>query len=719
MKRGLFILFSVLFLLPVMAKRKNVDSVNMNDTLAERTQVVDTLASVKSVKTEENRQGTQSADTIKKKRTIYSWRYSGQLAVKEDAGLDTSMFNFYVNNPALRKTISLQTLGTLGAPAQSAIFVDRENKTDFLFFQPFQIYYKPSNEILYFNTKTPFSYINYYGGGTNRRDNRHLEAILSINVKKRFNFGLYGDWTKAYGAYTSLSTRNYNAGYFMSYDGQHSQFGFSVSLNGYENYESGGFINDRYITDPKNTGNMDAVNIPVHFNDNAWSKVRNWNMSFNYRYNIGIEKDVEITPDSFATEIIPVTSIIYTFSSESDWRRFYERSNMSAGVMVDSFYHNYRLSDERNLNRISTTDSTRYWQMKHTLGVSLNEEYNTLMKFGFAAYAVLKTKKYTYLDEAGCIKAGEVSPQKDSLGYILNSSYSRDFRNKFGVGAILSKHQGPVFTYQVYGEYYFLDEKQTASSFEIGGNLHSSAMWGKQNVEIGANVKFERYCPDFFEDYYFSNHIKWDNDFENKQDFIVNGFVNFPSFAFYKDFGIEVRADFRNLNNYIFWNKYAKPEQCEDNVQVLTLTAKERVRVWRLHWDNELTFQQSSEQKVLPLPQLCWFSSAYLLFERLFKVLNVQIGVDMRWNSSYYAPNYMPATGQFFVQDVDAPDYQKYGKYLYMDAFINFQLKNARFYVEFNHFNSLWTKHYNSLYMRGYAMDPKYVKFGLSFTLAR
>ncbi len=706
MKRWIFIIVLLPFFFDSMAKKR--EAVVVPDSVSV------TLTPDSIILTE------KKEDKLDKKvsRDIVSWKYKGALTEKETAGLDTSMVEFYINNPAQKQTIALQTLGNLGSPAQSAIFMDRVGKTDFVFFKPFQIYYKPSEDILFFNTKRPFSYLNYYGGGTHNRDNRRLDGLFSVNVNKKMNFGLYGDWTKAYGCYNSLSTKNYGAGFFASYDGVHQQFGTSISFNGFESYENGGFTNDRNITDPKNTGRMDPMNIPTFFSDNDWTKVRNWNVAFNYRYNIGLEKEVEVKPDSFTVEVIPITSIIYNFSSESDWRRFYERNLVSVGLMVDSFYHRYNLSDSLYYNKISTSDSTRFWKMKHTVGISLNEEYNTLMKFGFAAYASITTKKYTYLDKALTTGSGEITPHNDSLGFRYNPAYSSILRHRFGVGAVLSKHLGEAFTYNFYGEYYFLDEKKTASTFEVGGTMNSKANWGKQLVQIGASAKFERYCPDFFEEYYYSNHIEWQEDFENKQDLSINGYLSFPTFAFYDGLGLDFTADFKNLNNYIFWNEKAKPEQYTENLQVLTFALKERARIWRVHWDNALAFQQTSNDKVLPLPQLSWYSSAYFRFDKLFKVLNIQLGVDMRWNSAYYAPNYMPATGQFFVQDPNSIDYQKYGDYVYMDAFINFHLKRVRFYVEFNHLNKLWTNHYNYLYMRGYAMDPSYLKFGLSATLA-
>ena len=667
---------------------------------------------------EESVVDTIEVKKVEKPKNIYCWTYSDDIGTEKEGGIDTSMNNFYVNNKALRETIALQYLGNLGSPAQSAIYIDRVNRTDYLFFRPYQIYYKPVNEILFFNTKLPFSYINYYSGGTTNRDNRRLNGLFTVNVNPKFNFGMYGDWTKAYGAYQSLSTKNFNSGFWGTYKGLHNEVAAAISFNGYENYESGGFTNDDYITDPKNTGNTEAKLIPVFWENGHWNKLRNWNAFLNYKFHIGFDKEIPINDDSSTYEFTPVTSIVYTFKSELDKKRFYE-SNFSHESNIDSFFHAYNLPDSLLYNTTSTLDSSRYWQMDHTLGVVLNEEYNTLMKFGFAAYVSAKIRKYSYLDKELSLNSGEVPEKQKNAGYLMNLRYNSTFRNRVGVGAKLFKNSGEAFTYSFFGEYYFINEKKNAASFNFGGNISSKANWGKQRVEIEAKANYEHYCPDFFEEYYFSNHIEWNNDFENKQAFNLYGSLSFPTFAFYDGLGVTFKAGLNNLKNYVFWNEKALPEQYENNLQLLTLSVRQLGRVWRIHWNNELTFQQCSNDRVLPLPKLSWYSSAYFQFSHILKVLNIQAGVDFRWNSAYYAPNYYPATTQFFIQDSESKNYRKYGNYVYMNAFVNFQLKGVRFYVEFNHLNKIWSNKYNYLILRGYALDPSYLKLGVSATLAR
>ncbi len=717
----IFIPFSLLFGALMDVGASDVDSLS-----AQSADIVVNGDSSAAVSSMESKNLDLKSDSLRKKerqdsialersnRRIYGWHSEGALGYRREADMDTTMERFYINNHALRKTINLQTLGNLGSPSQSAIFVDRLNKTNFLFFRPYQDFYTSMEDVVFYNTKDPFSILEYYGGGSHNRDNRFIDGLFTVNANSKLNFGLYGNWTKAYGPYLSLSTKYHNSGFFSSFVGGSFEYMAAVSFNGFESYENGGFTDDRNITDPKNTGNMEPANVPVFFMDNSWNRVHNWNAYLNLKKHFGFDREVSVSKDSSTYIFVPVTSIVYTMNMESDWRRYTVNNLNVGGVKVDSFYHSYNLNDKFLCDSLHTMDSTRFWQIRQNLGITLNEEFNRLMRFGLAAYLAFDVKKYTYLDREKSLASGPTTYENDSLGFLLNPNYSVLYRKKLGVGAKLSKHTGEAFTYDFFGEYYFLDEKEKAGSLNLGGTLSSKANWGRQRVEIEANAQYDRECPDFFEEYYFSNHISWNRDFDYKNTMTIDGSLRFPSFAFYDKLGLSATAVLKNLSNYIYWDKHALPQQHDGTIQLLTFSLKEHACVWHFHWDNDFVFQKCSEESILPLPSLNWYTTAYLRFDQLFHVLNLQVGVDARWNSAYYAPNYLPATGQFFLQDPESDTYQKYGDYMYMNAYVNLQLKRVRFYLQMNHLNKLWTNKYNSLYMRGYAMDPSYLKFGLS-----
>ena len=64
----------------------------------------------------------------------------------------------------------------------------------------------------------------------------------------------------------------------------------------------------------------------------------------------------------------------------------------------------------------------------------------------------------------------------------------------------------------------------------------------------------------------------------------------------------------------------------------------------------KVAYQLSSDKSVLPLPQISLYTNMYLKF-KVAKVLMVQLGANMYYNTSYYAPYYEPATQQFQIQD--------------------------------------------------------------------
>ena len=104
--------------------------------------------------------------------------------------------------------------------------------------------------------------------------------------------------------------------------------------------------------------------------------------------------------------------------------------------------------------------------------------------------------------------------------------------------------------------------------------------------------------------------------------------------------------------NYVFFNGKGLPEQSSKNIQVVSARIKQDIMYRAFGWENEVAYQLSSEKSQLPLPDISAYSNIYLAF-KLAKVLTVQIGANVYYNTAYYAPYYEPATQQFQVQEED------------------------------------------------------------------
>jgi len=94
----------------------------------------------------------------------------------------------------------------------------------------------------------------------------------------------------------------------------------------------------------------------------------------------------------------------------------------------------------------------------------------------------------------------------------------------------------------------------------------------------------------------------------------------------------------------------------------------------------------------------------------LFKVLHFQLGVDCRYNTAYYANAYMPATGQFYLQDET-----RIGDYPLMNVYANFHLKRTRFFLMYYNISDLLFDKKEYFTVPNYALNPGMFKFGISW----
>ncbi|MCG8582026.1 MAG: putative porin, partial [Bacteroidales bacterium] len=150
------------------------------------------------------------------------------------------------------------------------------------------------------------------------------------------------------------------------------------------------------------------------------------------------------------------------------------------------------------------------------------------------------------------------------------------------------------------------------------------------------------------------------------------------------------------------------PAQTSTVVQVFNARLKKHFKLGRIHSVNDVIVQYTSHDEYIPVPKLALYNSTYYQ-NTLFQVLHFQIGFDARYNSQYYAPMYMPASGQFVNQRS-----QKVGNYPFVDVFANLQLKRARIYVKFDHVNEGYPNEpYYTSYQ--YPGNPRSLKFGVSW----
>lgn len=146
-------------------------------------------------------------------------------------------------------------------------------------------------------------------------------------------------------------------------------------------------------------------------------------------------------------------------------------------------------------------------------------------------------------------------------------------------------------------------------------------------------------------------------------------------------------------------------------ISLFTVSLSQDFKLGPLHWDNVITYQKSSDNDVIPLPDINIYSNLYLRF-KIARVLKCDLGADIRYFTKYYAPDYSPALGQYAVQTGNVR--VKTGNYPLVNAYANFHLKRTRFFVMMSHVNGgSGSKEY--FLTPHYPLNGRIFRFGLSW----
>jgi len=125
--------------------------------------------------------------------------------------------------------------------------------------------------------------------------------------------------------------------------------------------------------------------------------------------------------------------------------------------------------------------------------------------------------------------------------------------------------------------------------------------------------------------------------------------------------------------------------------------------------DNLFIYQKNASEEIIHLPSFNFYNSTYFDFYLFKKILKLNIGTSIRYNSSYYIDAYDPASGLFYQQNS-----LKIGNYPYFDFFVNMKLKKALFFFTLEHINHRMSG-YQYFSVLHYPQNPRVFRFGLSW----
>ncbi len=673
---------------------------------------------------------------------IFQWVIDPRLGTVIPAeNNDTIVHNYQNNNLTEGYTGQYNILGNLASPRLNRIFMNRERLSDHIFLDPYSFFRGSLSDFRFTNTLSPVTNLAYNKCGNNQNGEDRIRAYFASNINKISGFGFKLDYSYGRGYYNASANSLFGGTLFGYYRGEKYQMHAYINANHIKTGENGGIENDRYIMDPQSfQSSYGSKDIPTNLSD-TWNRNNEQNFYLTHNYSVGITRDIEI-PDSLKPqppsetellsqlndsirgilredsirrqltvdslllawqnslivpqEFLPVTSFIHTLDIQR-MQHTHIAKNTPASWYTNHYYGSWNKVD----------DETDAMSVRNTLGIAIREGFSKWAAMGLTAYASHKLRNYT-------------------LPILLADSVGKNkwTENDISVGGELSRTQGRIIHYNANAEFWLVGEN--LGDFNVDGTISTDIRTGEaDSMRISAHANLRHETPSFYFRHFHSQSAWWDNtDLDKQLHTRIEGQIDLSNTH------TKLNVGFENIQNYTYfgmrntllngkdstsvipadYSHDASVMQHNGSIQVFSATLSQDLHLGPVHWDNEVTYQKTSNKDVLPLPDLSVYSNLYLLFH-IAKILRVQLGGDVRYWTSYYAPDYSANIGQFAVQDASLQRV-KVGNYPIVNVYLNMHLKRCRIYLAMNHVNAgsghyFWAPHY--------PVNPRNFHFGVSW----
>lgn len=601
-------------------------------------------------------------------------------------GVHNTLEGFQLYNPIIQNRLQAFGLGNLGSsyfPARLEDFNyygfqywNRDVKSPFMF-EP--------EELTYYTNEEAFSRVDYVGGS--KKEN-YANVVLARNFGEYFNLGFKYTRINSEGFYQKQLNSYQNIAAFSKLYSKDRKYMLLVNgaFNGNTNQENGGIANDSLfelnITDNRKL-------IPVNLSD-AQTRLRKRHAFAYQHYDIGkkAEKPKRAVADTLATDSLTTDSIkVDTVKADIPEGRIlrvahtfkytmqafaYDDNNPTGGFYEDVY-----------LDTLVTADSSRIRNLSNTV---------SLIYFGKKTIDSLYKKNTIALDfSLDNIKISQ------TLNDTLDTLRVRDNFNNIG-GQLKWLNRGKV-----------IDKTAIAASFVFAGynrsdhTIRVKVLKKFGGIGLQARLNYLQQQPAYFMKQYSSNHFRWLYNFN--QVLTRNAGIDFT----WDKAHLSVSLDHSSINRFAYLDTLSQPVQSGGEVSVQSVRLNHSVKFGKFQLQTTGIIQNTGGEDILRLP-LAIVHETFAYQDKWFKdKLDVRMGVDLFYNTTFYADSYNPALAQFHLQDK-----KEIGGYPYLDFFFSIRIKKFRAFLKLEHFNSglMGYEFYQTLH---YPSNDRAFKYGISW----
>lgn len=667
-------------------------------------------------------------DSMQYKRIIM-WeqdRYFGEVDLQE---IDTTYNTHFTEYPFMNKDVDASWLGVSGSPVQYFNFFKRSEEDNAIFYSAYTPYTYSAETLPQYNTKTPFTELAYWGTlfSTKEKEESNIKILTTQNITPALNFTLGYQRFGGRGMLRREDTDNRTAVIAANYLGKKYLMHAGFIYNRIIKSDNGGLIDSYQIRDTL----VDAREIDVYLKD-AGTNIKRNTVYLDQKYRIPFDFINRIKENKEAKRQAAVRDSVMAAGDSLEIAAFLEQ------VKADSVAR-------------AVADSLAL--AADTLGVGVHEDITTAFIGHSSEYSVFR-KSYNdvisdnygrdfyhdrfYLNPSKSADSLRVM-RLDNRVFLSLQPWSADAivsRIDVGLGDKLASYysfspvdylegsrnvlQNSVYLYagangqydkylqwDAFGKYNFAGFGM--NDFEIDGNLTFSAYPFRRakNSPLTLKAHFETSLkePDYYQQNLFTNHYKWENDFSKISTTKVEGSLSIPRWK------LDASVGYALLSNNIYYDTLGIVRQNTKPMSVLTASLRKDFTLWKFHFDNQALLQFSSDPDVMPLPLLALNLRYYFQLDVVKNVMQMQIGLNGRFTTKWYAPAYNPVLGVFHNQNAE-----KYGNSPVVDAFVNVQWKRACIFVKVMNVNMGWPFEQADYFTAaGYIGTQRVFKIGISW----
>ena len=308
-------------------------------------------------------------DSMHYKRII-TWKHDRKFHDVNIQKFDTTYNYHFYDYPFFKEDVNTTWLGVSGSPEQSFNYFKRENLDNAIFYTGLQRYSFTAENLLNYNTKTPYTELAYWGTlfSTQDKEESNIKVLTTQNITPALNITLGFQRFGGNGMLKREDTNNRNVVMATNYMGKRYLMHAGYIYNKVERSENGGIVDNFWIRDTT----VDAREIDVNLRDASNSLKKNTlYLDQSYRIPFSFINKLRAKKDSTAVDTLSldtdITSAFIGHSTEySVYRKMYKDNIGTSDKFGREFY-----GDRFYINPTKSADSLRVMKFENRVFLRL------------------------------------------------------------------------------------------------------------------------------------------------------------------------------------------------------------------------------------------------------------------------------------------------------------------------------------------------------------